>query len=296
MRPDFNKVLVENARIGHSMNFGQHRKIKAFNTKDEDGNLTGGREGMKVRHKYVGNTKKFNENLGPLLGWLRQSVGKNWNKQYSELRQQFDARSVINNHILQHLFQYVELHCRVIDGKVMAAMKYSSTGYVPVKESNVEFYVCPKDGTLKFNNRLTRNARYKLQTKAKEVAEAKLTRQIDASNVLHLINGIWFHFQLADLPVARTEVVPPPGMLLTHPPGHVSDPFAPKAWSELLEHEREKIGVKKIVYPKVYDLFLDMYVDRGPHPWTGRKPTPNNKYHATKATASHKMLKQAGLV
>lgn len=114
MREDLNKLLCERERIGHSDRYGSYRRLKHFkdesDIEDSDELFTGvgssHRESMKIRYGY--DTKSFNENLNPLYGFIHKSVGKKWDKIYSEICKVFDKRSVINQHILIHLFQKVE--------------------------------------------------------------------------------------------------------------------------------------------------------------------------------------------
>ncbi len=296
MRPDFNKLLVERERIGHRNSYHENRKHKAFDVADGDGPI-GGRESMKVRHKYAWGGKRFNENLRPLKNWLQSVLGKKWDKSYSELRQTFDARSVINNHILQHLFQYVEINAKVIDGKVMVLRKYGHregdvNGYAPVKNCDSEFYVCPKDGTLKRSTRET----YKSVMKARRVEADKLEKSkkriIDKYNELHLIDDVWYHIVFKDLPPSKIVYSSP----YPHDPLRLFNvrPYVGeakwKAWEELNEMERARFGVRRHDAPGAYDILKCEYVHQSDHRYR-----PITRYAASKQTASKKMLKKAGI-
>ena len=41
--------------------------------------------------------------MKPLERFLEKSVGRNWNKVYSEIRERIDPRRAIGLHVLQHL-------------------------------------------------------------------------------------------------------------------------------------------------------------------------------------------------
>jgi len=203
MREDLNKLLCERERVGHSDRYGNYRRLKHFEDKsdieDSDELFTGvgssHRESMKIRYGY--DTKSFNENLNPLRGFIRSSVGKKWNKVYSEICKVFDKRSVINQHILVHLFQYVETKDIVVgaNGKLW----YRPTEYVfstephPLKESSVEYYVDPRDGILKYNDghqTQRQAARQRAVERAKE--KAAVLRVLNDQTELHNISGSWF--------------------------------------------------------------------------------------------------------
>jgi hypothetical protein len=57
-----------------------------------------------------GGTKGFSDHLGPLERYLRSQVGRPWNKVYSEIAAHIRPSNALQQHILSHLFGYVELH------------------------------------------------------------------------------------------------------------------------------------------------------------------------------------------
>lgn len=157
MRDDFAKQLTERERIGHSRSYADVRGLKAFKHVDQ---YFGGRESMKARHRLNYQTKSFNENLNPLKGWLHSCIGKQWDKCYGELRKKFDARKVVNAHILEHLFDYVEVNAYLKGGKVVFLQLYRYGGQdreLPIKQCRADYYVCPKDGTLKVTSKQPRD-------------------------------------------------------------------------------------------------------------------------------------------
>jgi hypothetical protein len=206
MRKDLNKLLCERERVGHSDHYGYYRRSKRFDGQHdvEDTNElftgvgSGHRESMTARH----GTKSFNENLNPLYGFIRKSLGKKWDKVYSEICEVFDKRSVINQHILIHLFQYVETNVRVgTDGKLYVLREYTNE-YIPVGETSTEYYVDPRDGILKYNH-----ARLTQRQEMRAWREERQRRQLDKKRVLgpmlelERVDGIWYEFQYA--PVER---------------------------------------------------------------------------------------------
>lgn len=302
MRKDFNKLLVERERVGHTKCFHDVRRKKVSGLNDE---YFGGHESMKKRHSINYNRKSFNENLSPLRGYLRSKIGKSWDKVYSELRKTFDARSVINNHILEHLYDYVNVTAVLIDGKVMAIGRHNSRGYVPISSCSSDYYVCPKDGTLKVNQKKTFRV-----IRAEKIAEGvkeimKTFRVVDERTHVRLINGVWYAFDVRDLPEATFSYVRPN----VFPDKYRISGFGTSTkyltWNELNSEQRKKHGVRVVTSGIVYDEFLKEFVSKDPN--TVRPSGSDvyihcklsmasfSKYYANKRTAPRKMLKALGL-
>src|SRR5271155_3661608 len=100
------------------MKYKEVRHKKKFSSIGEDGENLRSFESTMYRYVRDGETKNFNENLSPLKGAIRAAIGKRWDTFYSDLCKNFDKRSVINQHILQHLFEYVERDVYIEDGEV----------------------------------------------------------------------------------------------------------------------------------------------------------------------------------
>lgn len=305
MRDDFAKQLTERERFGHLDHFHNYRRMKMFDSADGDGPL-GGREPMKARYRIGYGGKSFNENLNPLRGWLRSIVGQKWDKCYSELRQKFDARSVINDHILQHLYQYLETKAYVnAQGKVVVLTKYRWGGQdreVPIAKSGSDFYVCPKDGTVKLSKKPEKRSVI-MQRAAEQKRKAEETyRVLDAFNILRLIEGVWYHFEMKQIPQVESTIVNPNHDTYEYNVGYGSLKQM-KTWDLLNERQRERFGRVVIKGDSVYDTFHQENISRDQkghvrsYGWLGdsRGKYPNGMYHATKNTANKKQLRDAGL-
>lgn len=304
MRDDFAKVLVERPRHGHQRSFGEQRHTKSF--KNEEMYFSG-RESMKKRYDSWSDRKSFNEHLNPLKGWLRSVVGKSWDKSYSELRQKFDARSVINNHILQHLWSYVERNAYIEDGKVVAVVPYN--GVTPIEKTYSDFYVCPKDGTLKMVKRRGKRAAAADRQRARDEKLAETFRVLNNDLHLRLIDGVWYVLEVKNLPMSTVKY--------QRPSWYGTAPQLFKrgwrgdgnmvSWTELNEQERQRYGVAVPSDPvvDVYDgTKIYKTLDRQPYFSKTSKPSVyqnhqseagDGKYYASKRTASHKQLKEAGI-
>lgn len=306
MRPDFNKLLVERERIHHADHFHNYRHMKGPKGLDDD--EVGGRESMRKRFNYGYDRKSFNENLNPLWGWLRSCLGKKWDKCYSELCKNFDMRGVINAHILQHLYQELETHTLLGDkGQVMFhdSGYGSNKGPRPIKECYKDYYVCPKDGTVKKTQKPPRRSVIKQREAEARAKELAVKRVLNDREVLHLIDGVWFHFDLLPVPDAKVVYQKPFGtdiFKIGYHFGKGPDNRRQKTWDELNQQERERWGVRQVIGGVAHDEFTGRTVYRdqkGIVRWdkviSFRAPVKADVYHANKKTASKKHLKQAGL-
>ena len=283
MRADLNKQLCERERRGSRMSYKAVRRSKKHTTMGVEGESLPASEGMTARYGY--NTKDFSENLNPLYSQLRKAVGRPWAKFYSELCQNFDKRSVINQHILQHLYDRLEIHVHIRDGELWCAPRYGLNR--PLKNQyNIEYYVDPRDGIIK-KNRAYRTGRALDQERKVRLAKEELekTRWIDEDNVLRKIGDVWFHFTMQDTtPASYTYTKPHDKDIFLVGWRHVE-----RTWDELTPKFRERFGVKRLVGKSHMDLFTGEHVSRAQQP-------PVLRYHATKKTASHKVLKSAGII
>lgn len=136
MRKDMAKIIVERPRTG-----GKYDRPGRKATDPDDLPRT---ESMRRAHK---DRKSFSDNLAPLKRFLNSSVGRKWDDVYSEISEHIKGTSTVQRHILQHVFQYVELHVRLQDRKVYKQQsRYGGTFY---ELWNGDMYVHPETGILK---------------------------------------------------------------------------------------------------------------------------------------------------
>lgn len=138
MRNDISKLLCERQRYG-SKNKSKKTGMKLDPRLDyEEEDYEGGRA------KSSRTEKVLNENLNPLLNFLQRSVGRPWDKVYSEIRENLNLNKSIDYHVIQHLFNYVELNVDMIGG-----VPYHRHGYVYQGILKVDqLYVNPNTGIL----------------------------------------------------------------------------------------------------------------------------------------------------
>lgn len=269
MRPDLNKLLCEHERYRSWDSFHNYRHDREFerelNDRYDDDEPFGGvsngfRESMKARYVRSWNEKEFGENFAPLWGFIRKSVNRPWNDVYSELCSVFDKRSVINQHILTHLDDFVE-HKDVYEGE--DGKLYVRNSYGPshlLGNTGTEYYVDPRDGILKLN---TRRFAWKERSRQRELeakrAELAVKRVINKNLELHNINGTWFEVAFEHFEAKRT--------IRWSVPSAYSKPY--------MRTEYE--------YPYKFDVLLKKHVEA-------------KKVATSKRTLSHKELKKYGVV
>src|ERR1700674_5320268 len=105
MREDMARVIVERPRI------------KVFNCRKgryQDWDDVPSHQGMRRAHALRGDRKQLNENLAPLRRYLEGQIGRPWSKVYSEIAQNLRVDSAIQQHLRDHLRDFVAVKPRRI--------------------------------------------------------------------------------------------------------------------------------------------------------------------------------------
>jgi len=100
MRSDMFKVIVERPRWGAS--HASSPKLKR--TKDYTIKNIGHKRHAMESARY---TKAFNENLAPLVRFLRSRLGQSWDSIFSEICATLDTGSTVKLHVRQHIEDFV---------------------------------------------------------------------------------------------------------------------------------------------------------------------------------------------
>jgi hypothetical protein len=192
MRKDMSKVIVERPRTGN----GWRRKGRTVVLDDGDGNALRQRAGPKKVH----GSKMLNENLAPLRRYLESNVGRPWDKVHSEIAEHIRPTSTVQQHVLQHVDDYVETNTRMRDGEVVVVEGRRIT---PIKQSWALLYVHPKTGLLKRNRQ---HGAWPSGKPKKDDPDAR-RRDIGPMRQAHLFrDGAWWDIVLEPVPT-RTETV-----------------------------------------------------------------------------------------
>ncbi len=117
-------------------------------------------------------------------------------------------------------------------------------------------------------------------------------------NVLRKIDGIWYHFILAEIPRGRYAYSKPEGRELFQRPGAKRK----KTWGQLCPWEQRELGVAHFEGESAVDAYTGkrVYLDEKTPGQSSinadcLSAALHHKYHRTKKTAAHRELKRAGL-
>jgi hypothetical protein len=141
MRADMFKVVVERPRWGAS----HAPPVKLKKDRDPDRKFIGLKRHVKEHAPYY---KALNENLAPLVRFIRKQVGRRWDDVFSEICAHLDTGSTVKMHVRTHLKDFVMIKIsRGRNGELLHDGRIIEAGgrnrFWP------EFYVDPDDGLLK---------------------------------------------------------------------------------------------------------------------------------------------------
>jgi hypothetical protein len=198
MRKDMSKVIVERQRRGSGGRAGM-RPGRSVIVADDDGEPLRAPRGGRAPVRKPVKTKWLNENLAPLKRYLRKQVGRPWNKVYSEISENLKPTSTVQQHVRDHIEDFVALKTRTKDGAIFAAGKWG--GERALADEYRPFFVHPRTKLLLANpdyRSWSKQARAKRAAADKERAERM--RVIDAKTQLHkLRDDVWWEVKLAKL-------------------------------------------------------------------------------------------------
>ncbi|MBL8706768.1 MAG: hypothetical protein JNM30_18085, partial [Rhodospirillales bacterium] len=95
--------------------------------------------------------KALNENLAPLIRFLRSRVGKHWTKVYGEISEHLRADNAVQQHVRDHLDDFVAARTSLRNGEILIHESGRWGGPRPLRESFCRFYVHPVSGVLHAN-------------------------------------------------------------------------------------------------------------------------------------------------
>ena len=103
------------------------------------------RESITAMHG--GGTKYFTDHLAPLVRFLESNVGRPWSNVYSELNKRLDRSTVSGQHVIDHLWGFVEVNVWIDNKKVYHMVAGRKTELYSFRR-NKQFYVHPVTGLL----------------------------------------------------------------------------------------------------------------------------------------------------
>lgn len=271
MRDDMAKVIVERPRIpAFKIRKGRDQPLDDMPT----------HEGMRRGHALRGDRKALNENLTPLRRFLESQVGRPWDKVYSVIAAHLRVDSTVQQHVRDHLRDFVAVKPRrIVQG-------WRSLGKGALWRQRL--YVDPITGLLCRTDRLpeekARHRRIK-QKAPKPVDRVTLTKNRE----LRLIHDVWYEVQLA--------VLPEP----TYRPCQEIEKRRLKPYDRGSPVVEVEVTVRRLITPAVYDVVAGAFVEVGPQIdneayWrTYRKAQLERCYAIAKRTLSGRELRQHGL-
>src|SRR6185437_6639175 len=132
MRQDMYKVIVERPRTG------KRAHPAALRLRDDLDGPT--RLGMRAGYGFL----DLNENLQPLRRYLQAQIGRPWDKVYSEICARIDRRNTVQQHIHQHIDDFIAIKVREKEGKLIAVSRGN-----PRELWYEELYVDPRTGIIR---------------------------------------------------------------------------------------------------------------------------------------------------
>jgi len=201
MRDDFKKVLCEKPRRGRkgtrALNKlpGYKKKAQKASRGEFDEWSFPHNESMRAPKGWYFDTKASRKHIGPLVRFLRSSVGRKWDDVYSEFTKAFPKNGAISGNASEYLWNYVERFAEIVDGKPYDTMySYKGKKYAIMDHGRDNSFYVDQEGVLRRAPRseYTKNKHHKVIHKAK----GKLFLKFD---------GIWYEGLTRPLPQKRPK-------------------------------------------------------------------------------------------
>jgi hypothetical protein len=185
------KVIVERPRRSKDGDAAAARLRKDF-----DGPM---RLGMRAGYGY----RSLNENLAPLRRYLRAQLGRPWNKVFSEICAGIDRRNTVQQHIHQHIRDFIAIDVGVRDGRLVDLAGHGRF-LRPDFLIYQELYVDPRSGLIRLNKHCGSRRRRAAEYRKRKAAETDSRRRIVDEKTLFLrLEDIWFRVEVGVLPKER---------------------------------------------------------------------------------------------
>jgi hypothetical protein len=193
MRSDMYKVIVERPRKGKQPYSHAERFRNDWN----------GPSFLGMRAGY--GRPWLNENLGPLRRFLHAQIGRPWDKVFSEISRNIDRRNTVQQHIHQHLDDFIAIQVEWRDGQLID-LKDGCTWRNRWRQT---LYVDPRTGLIRRKPGPSRTEQRREQsTQERQSIEAR-RRELSDDRWLMRLEDQWYEVHLAPLPqpVYREVVV-----------------------------------------------------------------------------------------
>jgi hypothetical protein len=189
MRSDMSKVIVERPRLRFPLKNGsaypRGRLENRWAPRLEDAPRTESMGGT-----YKG--KWLNENLQPLVRFLRSRVGQRWDEVYSEIAAQISCKSAVQKHVLDHLRDYVVENVEIV-GTTVKYIPHRGYETLESRGMRLRFYTRPDTRELCLAPMVPRKRR------AKEKVDPD-RRVLSRDQELRRILGVWYQIEVEPIP------------------------------------------------------------------------------------------------
>jgi hypothetical protein len=141
------EILIERPRGGFRISSrrlkGMRRNLDRLSQEMAEG------EGFSSYLIKVRNPTKYqSDNLTPLRQFLQSKVGKNWDETYSDLCAQIDPSTMVGQHVLQHLWHFVERHVEIVNGQPIRKPYFARMGGPLYSGYWTQYYIHPESHLL----------------------------------------------------------------------------------------------------------------------------------------------------
>ena len=179
MREDMYKVIVERPRRGKD-GYAAAARLR---------NDYSGPTRLRTRAGY--GCRSLNENLAPLRRYLRAQVGRPWDKVFSEICANIDRRNTVQQHIHQHIRDFIATDVGFRDGQLV---ELTSRRTLRPSDSGIyqELYVDPNTGLIRINKAYESWRQVAARRRARERAEIA---RYDVMLRLHVSRTMSHEFQ-----------------------------------------------------------------------------------------------------
>jgi hypothetical protein len=195
------EIVIERPRRGMRISLRKRKGFrKQLNQLTEDATQDGLLSPYLI--KPWNKSKYLTDHLGPLRRFLRSHVGHPWDDVYSLLCQQLDTSTMTGQHVIGHVWDYVERHVELIDGipyRKLDSFLYSGDRRRLDEHYRDQFYVHPETGILCVSKQKPR--------KQKPTEPPRDWVGLDAYNQYHQLDGIWYLITFWEFPGSSSETV-----------------------------------------------------------------------------------------
>jgi hypothetical protein len=134
-------------------------------------------------------TKWFSDCLGPLYRWLEFHVGQYWDDVYSKLCQILDITTLSGQHIVSHVWGYVERNAVLIDGVPYRKNREFYDTTLPLGYWYKQLYVHPETRILCLAKKIPKEPKQKPDDFV----------FVDAYHHYRKLDDLWYAIELADI-------------------------------------------------------------------------------------------------